>query len=186
MNSKILPAFALMIAVGIFFGYVNPTWKGSIAATKTAIAADKEALSAAKKYADQQVELTTEQNAIDPSNLARLSIFLPDSVDNVGLILDLNTLAARSGISLSNIDVVIDAKNDTNKAVVGALSSEIQSPIDSIDLSLSAVGTYSAFQAFLSGIEKSARLLDVRDLTVKGSDTGVYTYQMDIRFYWLR
>ena len=38
----------------------------------------------------------------------------------------------------------------------------------------------------MAGIEKSLRLLDVQDLVVKGSDTGVYTYQMHIRFYWLR
>jgi hypothetical protein len=41
-------------------------------------------------------------------------------------------------------------------------------------------------QTFLTGIEKSARLLDVQDILVTGSDTGVYTYQMTMRLYWLR
>ncbi len=185
MNSRIPFLLALVIAVGIFFVYVNPTWNGSIADTKSAIFADDQALAAATAYTKQQTELTTEQQAIDPANLARLSVFLPSSVDNVGIILDLNTLAARSGVSLSNIDVAAASKSSADTGVAGTLSVST-SPIDSVDLSLSAVGTYTAFQTFLGGIEKSARLLDVRDIVVKGSDTGVYTYQMLIRLYWLR
>lgn len=185
MNSRILPASAFIIALGIFFGYASPAWSGSIATTKAAIADDVKALASADAYAKQQVDLTAEQNAIDSANLTRLSVFLPDSVDNVGLILDLNTLAARSGISLSNIDVIA-GNSSMKQGTAGSVSLAMQSPVDSVDLSLSAVGTYTAFQTFLGGIEKSARLLDVKDLTVKGSDTGVYTYQMSIRFYWLR
>lgn len=186
MNTRIIPALALVVAVGIVFIYINPTWKGSISSTNEAISADNEALKAADTYAEQQVELTRQQNDIDPANLARLKTFLPDSVDNVGLILDLNTLAAVSGISLSNIDVVAKSKNSSGPDALGAISVSEASPIDFVDMSLSAVGTYTTFQAFLVGIEKSARLLDVRELTIKGSDNGVYSYQMTIRFYWLR
>lgn len=185
MNSRILPILALIVAIGIFFGYVRPTWIGEIAAAKASIANDDSALSAAKQYTAQQNELASARNAIDPANLARLAIFLPDSVDNVGLILNLNALAARSGLSLSNIDVT------TNTAASDASSREAlpvsnASPVSSVDLSLSAIGTYAALQAFLNGVEKSERLLDVRDITVKGSNTGIYTYQMTLRLYWLR
>jgi hypothetical protein len=52
---------------------------------------------------------------------------------------------------------------------------------------MAASGSFSALQAFLHGVEQSARLLDLRSLTVQGSDTGgVYKYQMTIRLYWLR
>ena len=187
MNSRILPFLALFVAVGIFFAYVNPTWSGSIADTKAAIALDDQALAAANQYAAQQNTLASARAAIDPANLSRLNAFLPDSVDNVGLILDLNALAARSGLSLSNVDVVSDnaaaAQNGTSAAVPSATA---VNPVGSISLSLSAVGTYAALQTFLSGIERSARLLDIQDLVVKGSDTGVYTYQMVLRLYWLR
>lgn len=189
MNSRILPILALMVAVGIFFVYVTPTWSGSIATTKATIASDDQALTAATEYANQQNELATARSAIDPTNLTRLATFLPDSVDNVGLILDLNALAARSGLSLSNIDVTTNAAastGSTNPNSAGALGAVAASPVGSVDLSLSAVGTYTALQTFLGGVEKSERLLDVRDLVVKGSDTGVYIYQMKVRIYWLR
>ncbi|OYV26415.1 MAG: hypothetical protein B7W98_03160, partial [Parcubacteria group bacterium 20-58-5] len=97
--SRVFPLFAFAIALAIFFVYVNPTWTGSIAATQAKIATDAQALSAARDYAARQNQLASERNAIDPGNLSRLTTLLPDSVDNVGLILDLNALAARVGLS---------------------------------------------------------------------------------------
>ncbi|MGD0328469.1 MAG: hypothetical protein ABSB00_02010 [Minisyncoccia bacterium] len=187
MNNHILPTLALLIAIGIFFTYVNPTWSGPIATAKAAIASDGQALAAASQYAAQQNELASARNAIAPADIARLTTFLPDSVNNVGLILDLNALAARSGISLSNVNITVNANNaGAASSATGALPVSGASPVGSADFSLSAKGTYTAFLAFLAGIEKSERLLDVRDITVEGSDTGVYTYQMTLRLYWLQ
>lgn len=187
MSNRVLPLFALMIAAGIFFTYVQPVWNGSIAATKVAISADDRALAAASAYIAQQNTLAAARNTIDPESLARLATFLPDSVDNVGLILDLNALAARSGLSLSNIDVTSGAAaTRPGASAPGALPAARVNPVGSIDLSLSAVGTYGALQSFLVGVEKSQRILDVRDIVVRGSDTGVYSYQMKLRLFWLR
>ena len=184
MNYRILPLLSLLVAVGIFFGYVRPTWSDTISATKAAIASDEESLMVAKEYSARQKTLTDARNAIDPADLARLAVFLPDSVDNVGLILDLNALAARSGLLISNIDVTTNTAADA--AASGALPAARTSQTGSIDLSLSAVGTYTALQSFLIGVEKSQRLLDVRDVTVRGSETCVYSYQMKLRLFWIR
>jgi hypothetical protein len=179
MNSRILPTLALFISVGMFFAYVNPTWRGPIAETKAAIALTDQALEAAEEYKMQQNALAAKRDSIDPESLRRLELFLPDSVDNVGLILDLNALAARSGLSLTNIDVV-------SNELTAPEGEQAASPIGSVNLTLSAAGTFSALETFLERIEASARLLDVQEIIVKGSSTGVYSYQMVIRLYWLR
>ena len=187
MSTRVLPTLALMISVGIFFAYVRPVWSGPITETKAAIQSNKKALVAASAYKMRESELAAARDSIDPANLARLATFLPDSVDNVGLILNINALAARSGILLSNIDVAANnsaASGDTNADGTPSIASV--DPIGSIDLSLSATGSYASLQAFLKGIEKSARLLDIREILVTGSDTGVYTYRMTMRLYWLR
>lgn len=184
MNSRVLPLLAVLIAIVIFFVYINPMWSGRIADTKAAIASAEDALVAASQFTAQQNQLATERDMIDPADLARLEVFLPDSVDNVGLILDLNALAAQSGLALSNIDVTKGAADSAFSAE--SLPDAGGDPVGSVDLSLSAVGTYAALQNFLKGVERSQRLLDARDLTVRGSDTGVYTYQMALRLYWLR
>ena len=186
INSRILPIFALFIAIGIFFGYIRPSWTGEIADTKAAIANDDQALAAASEYTAQENELASAKNAIDQKDISRLNALLPDSVDNVGLILDLNALAARSGLSLSNVDVMSDTGNSVNNSSKNAVPVSGANAVSSVDLSISAVGTYTSLQTFLTGIEKSQRILDVRNLSVKGSDTGVYIYQMTLRLYWLR
>lgn len=190
MTSRILPAVAFAAALGIFFLYVNPMWTGTIATANASIAADDQALLAARQYSAQQNQLAAARDAIDPANLKAINTFLPDSVDNVGLILDLNALAARSGLSVSNIDVA-SASADSGassapSAGMGALPAAPANAVNSVNLNLAAVGTLAAFQNFLIGVEKSARILDISDIVVKGSDTGVYSYQMVIRLYWLR
>lgn len=185
MNNRVLPLVALAASAGIFFAYVNPTWSGPIAAAKDAIALDDSALAAAEEYAVRKNELSAARADIDLENLERITTLLPDSVDNVGLILDINALAARSGISLANIDVAT-VDGGAKGGAQGTLPIATASPVGSINLSLTALGTFSAFQTFVDGIERSARLLDIQDILVKGSDTGVYTYQITLRLYWLR
>lgn len=185
MNSRVLPLIALAAAAAMFFAYVSPTWSGPLAVAKDAIALDDDALASAEEYAVQQNTLSAARAAIDPEILERLANLLPDSVDNVGLILDVNALAARSGLSLANIDVAA-ADGGAKSGAPGALPTGVANPVGSINLSLTALGTFSAFQTFISGIERSARLLDIQDIGVKGSDTGVYAYQITLRLYWLR
>ena len=188
MTSRILPIFAFFIAIAIFFFYVRPAWTGSIATTKAAIANDNQALATASEYTAKQNELASAENAINPADLSSLSTFLPNSVDNVGIILDLNALAARSGLLLTKADVAAgvngaDSQNSSASAA-GAVPDGSQSNIGSISLSISASGTYAAFRSFLAGIEDSQRLLDMKSLSISGSNSGIYTYTMTIQLYW--
>ncbi len=185
MTDRIFPAIALITALGIFIFYIQPTWTGSIATLKADIAADDTAIASANQYDAQQNQLSAARDAIDPNDIARLTTFLPDSVDNVGLVLDLNALATRSQLSLSNVVVNSSTASSQGGAAQSALPAGGNSPIGSIELSLSATGTFAALQQFIVGVEKSARILDVRDLVVKGSNTGIYTYQIRLRLYWL-
>jgi Tfp pilus assembly protein PilO len=92
------------------------------------------------------------------------------------MILDLTALAARSGVTLSDINVLSPSEESTEGG--GALGT--------VDMTLSAVGSYASFRNFLQGIEKSARILDVVRLGVSGSETGVYRFTLSLRLYWLR
>lgn len=187
MSSRILAVVAFAVALGIFFFYINPTLSGPIASAKLDIASDENALAAADTFTAQVKKLSDAQKAVGPANIARLELLLPDSIDNVGLIIDLNALAARSGLHAANIDVAPVAKaSDAAPANAADTGSVSAGPYQSLSFTLSALGSYTALKTFLSSLEKSQRLLDIQDLTVQGSDTGIYTYTMNIRLYWLR
>lgn len=183
--SRILPIVALLIALGLFLGYINPTRTGSIAATKAQIDSYESALEAAEHFKEREGQLVVAQANIPSDGLARLAAFLPDGVDNVQIILDLNTLAARSGMTLSDFDTA--GGPQAGQGVDDpAASLESDGPIDSLEITVSATGTYASFRNFVDGIESSLRMLDVVSVSVQDSATGVYTYDMTIRLYWLR
>lgn len=195
MMSRLFPAIALILAIGLFFGYINPTRTGSIAETQAQIDSYDSALQAADQFKEKENELIRAQAAIPQDKLERLKTFLPDGVNNVQIILDLNSLAARSRVTLSNFNIVGSpdtaggetpgsvAEPQTATSGFGLASEQA---IDSLEITVSATGTYEAFRTFLDGIERSLRLLDVVSVSVNDSDTGIYTYDMTIRLYWLR
>ena len=180
MMSRLLPIALIIAAIGIFFGYVNPAYSGNVQALRAEIQGYDAALQAAKTFEEKQAALLNERNAIPVEDLARLEAFLPDGVDNIQLILDLNALADRSSITLAAFDVEVPDQ-DTDS---GALQAE--QPYESLELSLTALGTYDAFKNFLHSIEWSLRPMDLVSLSVADSTTGVYTYNMTFRIYWLR
>ncbi|MDR3547772.1 MAG: hypothetical protein P4M11_05825 [Candidatus Pacebacteria bacterium] len=189
MISRILPILFLVIAAGLLFGYVNPTYTGQIADAKQQIASYDSALVAASQFNQKQNQLIAQENAIPATDIQRIQSFLPDGVDNVQLILDLNSLAARSGLTLSNFAVSQNGSSASSTAsggigtTVPALNSSIST--NSLDLSVSATGTYAAFRTFLAATEQSLRPLDITSISITDSATGVYTYQMTFRIYWL-
>lgn len=190
--NRILPFVFILVAIGVFFGYVRTTWQGSVASSKAEIESYDRALSAAAEFRAKEAALETERAQLPPAALERLNTFLPDSVDNVQLILDLNALATRSGISLSDFTMNDGSKKgDANSGGQGASSLGANqsfaaaSPFDSLTMTVRAVGTYNAFRSFLAGVEQSLRPLDVTEITVQDSDTGVYTYEVTLAFYWL-
>lgn len=185
--NRLLSAILILIAAGLFFGYVQPTWTGDVATAKARIASYDSALNAAERFSENEAMLETKRSQIPADELDRLYAFLPDSVNNVELILDLDALAKRSGITLSNFttsEVPNDSTSNSGKTSSLATTASA-SPIDSLTLSVSAVGSYDSFRSFLAGIEQSLRPLDVEAITVSNSETGVYTYTLTLKFYWL-
>jgi hypothetical protein len=207
MMNRIIPIFAILVSIGLFFTYINPTYTGKIAAAKQQIASYDSALAAASAFTAKENELVQKRNAIPPDNIARIENYLPDGVNNIQLIIDLNALAARSGVTLADFSVHAnqaspqDASQGKSPApttpsnsggspsavapVAASQTLQSTSLTNSLDLSVSATGSYTAFRSFLAATEQSARPLDVTQMSLKDSKNGVYTYNVTFRIYWL-
>lgn len=188
MITRILPVVLLLVSIGLFFGYINPTYSQKVLPLQAEIKQYNNALAAAEDFNAKEAQLATERSSIPADAITRLETFLPDGVDNVQLILDLNALAAKSGVQLSNFD--IEGEGGGGKPAMsgagGALALEAGSKkVDSLDISVKAVGSYGAFRIFLTGLEKSLRPMDVVQMDLTGAANGVYTYDITIRIYWL-
>jgi Tfp pilus assembly protein PilO len=184
MIGRILPVILILISIGLFAGYINPTYAQKVTPLKAEIKQYDSTLAAAADFNKKEAELAADRNAIPAESIQRLETYLPDGVDNVQLILDLNALAAKSGMQLSNFDIQQHSQSSSSGSGAIPLESGGKAT-DSLDLTVKATGSYAAFRTFLAGIEQSLRPMDVVQMTLTDSQTGVYTYNITLRIYWL-
>ncbi len=189
MMSRVLPIVFVLAAIGIFFGYIHPTVTGQIATTQGEISEYDRALDAAKRFDEKQSQLASELKALPPDGVKRLEQFLPNNVNNVQLILDLDALASKSGLKITAFSDAESATKTPSSSVSPESSfgtPENSQPYDSLDLTITATGSYAQLRVFLDGIEASLQPLDLVGLRISDSPTGIYTFVMTFRLYWLR
>lgn len=189
MMRTLISLISLVAAGGIFFMYTQPTYD-SVQAANAKIAQYDEALSKASELQQLKQTLLTRYNTFDPAQIDRLQKLLPDHVDNVRLILDIDSLAGKHGMALQNV-VVSSAGSSNAQGSTGAIGASKQ-PYDSLTIKFTTQGTYETFGQFLSDLESSLRIVDLVSLSLArssatGQGTGpLYTYDITLRTYWLK
>lgn len=188
MGKTIFALIAFILAGLILFLYTKPTY-ATIGDTQAQIAQYQQALDKASQLQAIKKKLLAQYNAFNPTDVTRLQTMLPDHVDNIGLILDLDSLASRYGMALENVDITAAdtaAAQSRTIGVVGASSKKY----DSLTLRFSTYGTYDNFRSFLTDLEHSLRIVDLSSLTItqQGASSGApsYKYDITIKTYWLK
>ncbi len=199
MMKTLTAILTLAVAAGVFFVYTRPAYQ-SIQAVQSDIAQYDRALEKAKELAELKQTLLSRYNTFSASSLERLNRLLPDHVDNVRLVLDLDGIASRYGMAIQNVIISrTDEKTQQQATVIGALSAQA-STYDSLTLQFSTEGTYEDFVRFLQDLEASVRIVDLVSLKLEAGQqptrdekgklsvvaTERYKYDVTIRTYWLK
>ena len=188
----------VFLAGGIFFLYTQPTYDKS-SALQAQIAEYDQALQKAAELQQLKQQLLSRYNAFDPADIEKLHKLLPDHVDNIRLILDMDAMAAARRMSLSNVDISGNSSlpaAGTQKTVIGQIGADNRK-FESLNVSFSTSGTYTNFKSFLDDLEKSLRIVDLTSLSIAaGGATQVaipgaapeptYTYGLTLKTYWLK
>ncbi len=184
----ITPIILIIISIGIFFGYIDPNYRGENLSgdnrsIQSLLAEDNEyqvALNNSSEIRRKRETLVQTRGEIDPADLLKLEKLLPDNVDNIKLVIDMNQIAQNHNLSLKNIKLDTGTKTDSNKL------GQDNSKYGTVGLSFSVNSSYNNFQSFLSDLEKSLRLVDITDLSVTGNETGTYDFSVGLKTYWLK
>lgn len=177
---SLLPIFFVLIALGIFFGFIDPAYD-RIKELRAEESMFNDALDRSKELQQARDQLLSQYNTFSQGNLTRLEKMLPDNVDNVRLILDFDSIAARYGMRLRNI--ALDTSDDrAERGQVGSNGEDYES----IVLSFAVTGDYNSFRSFLEDLEQSLRLVDVSAISFSADESGVYDYSVSIKTYWLK
>ncbi len=165
-------------AIGLFFGYTNGKYT-LIKQTRAEIAELQEDFLKSKTIIAKRDDLKQTYSSFRSADLKALDNIIPDNVDNIRLIMDMNNIAQRYGLTLKGIVV------DSNKKEKSPIDDSSVKKLDSLDVSFKLTATYENFVRFLRDLEKSLRIVDVTELTFKSTESGVYDFNVSIRTYWL-
>lgn len=191
MTRYIIAIIALLIAGTIFLYYTKPTYDASQTVQAQSAQYDV-ALQKAAELQTLKQTLLQRYNSFNPTDLDHVQKLLPDHVDNVALILDLDNLAARFGMPIQNVDVSTPASAATSHSGIASIGSSGQK-FDSVTIRFSTRGSYENFLTLLNNLEKSLRIVDFISLhmtadTSPGArqDVPAYAYDIALRTYWLK
>lgn len=195
MTKLIISILAFAVAAALFVGYTRPTYD-KVEAVKKDIQEFDQALEKSRELQELKRGLLSRYNTFNERDLARLAKLLPDHVDNVRLVLDLDNLASRYGMAVQNVLISNSAEEDPQAVtVLGSLGAQGEK-FDSLTMQFATVGTYPNFVRFLEDLESSLRIVDLVALTIEEAtiaseeeiefEEPLYEYNLAIRTYWLK
>ena len=182
MNKFIFPTILVLLSIGLFFIFINPTYS-RIGNVKKGTFAYDGALNKSKELQSLRDSLLAEYNTISSSNIDRLRKMLPDHVDNVRLIIEIDNIASAYGMTVKDATLASsnDNENDDERSIFEATVDNKQS----MTLNFSVVAPYGSFLSFLKDLEKNLRIVDVESITFSASDVDLYEYDVTLKTYWL-
>ena len=174
----VISLILIAVSVAVFFLFTNPLYQET-KILKQQIAVLDETFNNSKRIQEVRDTLFAKFNAIPEMDLSRLEKMLPDNVDNVKLILELDRIASQRGMDIKRIDVENSSGNTTGLGPSGLNYGEI-------DIGLTLTGSYSSFRGFLADLEQSLRLVDITELNFRAAGFDFDQYNVTVRTYWLR
>ncbi len=189
----ILPILLIVFALGISVIFTQPFLTApaqidpetdELSGGVMALLEEKEtfatALDNARALKERINELDVKLSAISDEQIRRLDAFLPDEVDEIQLIVDVNNIASRSGMKISDVSTNWNDDNDSEADGDG-------SAVESLTLSFKVAGSYGQLRSFIKDIAQSLRIMDVESISFSlDEETAVSTYDITLVTYWLK
>ena len=182
MRQYFVPILLLAAAIGLFVLYTNPTYQAA-KATKVEVGAYNDALNKSLELKTTRDAKIAAFNTFSQDDKDRLLRILPDNVDNIHLIIDINNIAARHGLALKNVTLgtISDSASTPNALSVGSSGSAV----GSVEMGFSVSASYADMLSLLQDLEHSLRVMDVEKIGFTAQDKDLSDYDFTIRTYWL-
>ena len=178
MNKLITPIILLIVSGVVFVVLINP---GYARIKDIKVEGDQygEALEKSRQLQETRDFLLSQYNNFSTNDLDDLKKMVPDHVDNVRLIIEIDSIASKYGM------VVRDASLVGVKSEEGGIIVEQGRRKEEIVLNFSVVSSYDSFIKFIKDLEKSLRIVDIESIKFLSSDVDSNEYDVSIKTYWL-
>ncbi len=170
MMRFVTPVILIGIGLAVFFVFTNPIYN-DILLLRTQVASYNEALDNSKALENERDKLTAKYNSIDPDNLTKLQKLLPENIDNIRLILEIEQIASPYGMVLKDVKYNTIMDKDNKGATAGVVGIPQVGAAQSLrkdygvwDLEFSTVSTYNNFINFTKDLENNLRIVDISSI----------------------
>ena len=179
MNKLFLPLLLILAAAGIFFGLTGPLMDQVRLLDARAATLDS-ALTNGKELQVVRDGLLQKFKNFSEEDRARLDKVLPNSVDNVRLIIDIDNIASKFGMTLRNVR--INSNKDATATSVGPSGKRYAS----LGLTFTVSSSYENIKRFIADLERNLRISDVTGVTFTAGDKDQGDYTIDLTTYWYK
>jgi hypothetical protein len=176
----------------IFFGYVNPVYRTStdkdgnpdnVLELKNVLSQYSSVLANQVELKNKVDDLTKRRDRISQENIDSLKRMLPESVDNVRLIVEIEKIVkdySAQGFKSVNINK-LQGSADSSGAVVSE-----GDKYNSLAINFTVAMSYENFIRFLQRLESNLRLADITNISFSANDFGNYDFSVSLKTYWLK
>ena len=204
MNRNVTATILIALAVGIYATFTRGVWN-DVTSIQAVNSQYSSALNSAEKLIAVRDQVLKSYNNISANDRDRVDQMIPNTVDNIRLIIDLNSVALRHGFSLKGITATNGTGSSASPqaspsnpsspggAPYSGIGSAAASPLsisvptlDTVNVSFSVTAPYQQFISFMQDLEASLRVMDMTHLSVSANDTGTYDFTVQLTTYWLR
>ncbi|MCK5285754.1 MAG: type 4a pilus biogenesis protein PilO [Candidatus Pacebacteria bacterium] len=178
MFKFILPTFLILLSGGLFFFYADSSYQDIKELKEEKIQYD-EALNKSRELREIRDELLQKYNSLDSDDKDRLEKIIPDNVDNVKLIMEIDSIASKYGAVIRRVDVnsSIDESESLGKS---------DKEYNTIKLDLTIESSYEDFSKFLGDLSNNLRIVDVNFLSFESNYLNLYQFKLSFKTYWLK
>lgn len=174
---SIIPIGLLVASIALFMTFIDPMYQ-DVQTLKAEVQNYDDALTKSKELLTIRDTLLDRYNSFSTDDLKRLEFLLPDTVDNIRLVLDIDGVASRHGIVIKDLKLAATSQSDQS---LGPVSTDIKT----VDLSFTVAAEYDTFLTFIRDLQDSLRIVDITQINFGGVEKGFTNYSITIRTYWL-
>lgn len=199
---KILFPISLILISGIlFFLIVDPLYN-DVKELRMNVSTYNLALSNSTELQKSRDLLLEKYRNISQEDKYRLNKFLPNTVNNIKFILEIEQIANIHSMPLKNIKFENKQRSQEEKTSSSGSNMVISSnKIDSTAYGVFPVefiteGNYDSFVSFLKDLELNLRIMDIQSISFVvpnlvdksngGYDPNIYSYKLKVETYWLK
>ncbi len=163
MNRFVITAFILLTAAGTVVNFVLPEYN-KLEANKQNVAVKEKELRVLDNYIVNLQNLVAELNNYKVQ-LSKIDTALPSDPSLPALFNFFQKMSAKDGLVLKSMNIVSKPAQDAEKK-------EGEKQVQEIYINIQVAGSYSAFKNLLFSLEKSARLIEVENISFSLDEKG--------------